>query len=80
VALAYLLMLIVMCSYLIGWKWTGLSKRTLWDRLELLIVPFVLAIGGYLSNSSQNQATEGATGGGQKTKGRKPTCIVCRPC
>ena len=19
-------------------------------------------------------------GGGQKTKGRKPTCIVCRPC
>jgi hypothetical protein len=31
VALAYLLMLIVICGYLIGWKWTGLSKRTLWD-------------------------------------------------
>ena len=34
--------------------------KTLWDWLGLLIVPVVLAIGGYLFNSSQNQATQGA--------------------
>jgi len=31
--------------------------KTLWAWLELLIVPAVLAIGGYLFNSSQNRAT-----------------------
>jgi uncharacterized protein YjbI with pentapeptide repeats len=30
----------------------------MWDWLDLLIVPVVLAIGGYLFNSSQNRATE----------------------
>jgi uncharacterized protein YjbI with pentapeptide repeats len=34
--------------------------RTLWDWLGLLIVPLVLAVGGYLFNSSQNQATQRA--------------------
>jgi hypothetical protein len=38
---------IVICGYLFGWKWTGLPKRTLWDWLDVLIVPAVLAIGGY---------------------------------
>jgi uncharacterized protein YjbI with pentapeptide repeats len=37
----------VICGYLFGWKWTGLPRRTLWDWLDLLIVPAVLAIGGY---------------------------------
>jgi len=35
--------------------------KTLWDWLGLLIIPVVLAIGGYLFNSSQNRATERAT-------------------
>jgi Pentapeptide repeats (8 copies) len=34
--------------------------KTLWGWLDLLIVPAVLAIGGYLFNSSQNQATQRA--------------------
>jgi Pentapeptide repeats (8 copies) len=34
--------------------------KTLWDWLGLLIVPLVLAIGGYLFNSSQNRATQRA--------------------
>jgi uncharacterized protein YjbI with pentapeptide repeats len=34
--------------------------KPLWDWLDLLIVPAVLAIGGYLFNSSQNQATQRA--------------------
>lgn len=41
-ALAFLS--IVFCSYLFGWKWTGLPKQTLWDWMSLLIVPAVLAI------------------------------------
>ena len=50
----------VLCGYLFGWKWTGLPKRTLWDWLDLLIVPVVLAIGGYLFTRSENQATQRA--------------------
>ena len=35
--------------------------KPLWEWLNLLIVPAVLAIGGYLFNSSQNRATQAAT-------------------
>jgi pentapeptide repeat protein len=35
-------------------------EKGLWDWLGLLVVPAVLAIGGYLFNSSQNRATEAA--------------------
>ncbi len=61
VALAFLI--IVICGYLFGWKWTGLvtdanyHKRTFWDWLQLLIVPAVLALGGYLFTRSENQRT-----------------------
>jgi hypothetical protein len=54
-ALAFLT--IVICGYLFGWKWTGLPKQTLWDWLSLLIVPAVLALGGYLFTRSENQRT-----------------------
>jgi uncharacterized protein YjbI with pentapeptide repeats len=33
----------------------GLSDKTLWDWLELLVVPLVLAIGGFWFSSQQNQ-------------------------
>jgi hypothetical protein len=46
---------IVICGYLFGWKWTGLPKQTLWDWLGLLVVPAVLAIGGYLFTRSENR-------------------------
>jgi uncharacterized protein YjbI with pentapeptide repeats len=65
---ALALLIIVICGYLFEWPWTGLTSsevpqntqptKTLWDWLDLLIVPVVLAIGGYLFNSSQNQATQ----------------------
>jgi hypothetical protein len=57
-ALAFLI--IVICGYLFGWKWTGLPNRTLWDWLDLLIVPIVLAIGGYLFTRCENRATQAA--------------------
>ena len=56
-ALAFLI--IVISGYLFRWKWTGLvtdanyPKRTLWDWLDLLIVPAVLAVGGYLLTERQ---------------------------
>ena len=40
------------------WKWTGLPERTLWDWLSLLIVPVVLALGGYLFTRSENRRTQ----------------------
>jgi uncharacterized protein YjbI with pentapeptide repeats len=43
-------------AVLIGYRY-GI---TLWDWLKLLIVPAVLAIGGYLFNSAQNRATQAA--------------------
>ena len=53
-------LIIVICGYLFGWKWTGLPKRTLWDWLNLLIVPAVLALGGYLFTRSENRRTREA--------------------
>jgi Pentapeptide repeats (8 copies) len=53
-------------AYVDEWKWTGLvkdpdfHKRTLWDWLNLLIVPAVLALGGYLFTRSENRATQAA--------------------
>src|SRR5918994_5299687 len=55
-SLAFLL--IVICGYLFGWKWTGLPKQTLWDWLDLLIVPVVLALGGYLFTRFESQRTQ----------------------
>jgi hypothetical protein len=51
-------------AYVREWKWTGLvknpdfHKRTLWDWLNLLIVPAVLALGGYLFTRSENRRTQ----------------------
>jgi glutathione S-transferase len=58
-ALAFLI--IVICGYLFGWKWTGLvknpdfHKRTLWDWLQLLIIPAVLASVGLWFNRQQRE-------------------------
>ena len=62
------LVVLILIGYAFPWTGFGQSKvngeiqpyKTLWDWLDLLIVPVVLAIGGYLFNSSQNQATRRA--------------------
>lgn len=33
---------VVLCGYLIPWSWTGFSGNTLWDWLELALLPLVL--------------------------------------
>jgi hypothetical protein len=52
-ALAFLI--IVICGYLFGWPWTGLPKQTLWDWLQLLIIPAVLAGVGLWFNRQQRE-------------------------
>jgi hypothetical protein len=56
-----LVFLLIVLGYVQEWKWTGLvvdanyPKRTLWDWLELLIVPAALAIGVYWLNRRQTE-------------------------
>jgi hypothetical protein len=53
-------LLVVLGGYAQGWEWTGLTtpkQRTFWDWLDLLIVPAVLAVGGYLLTRSENERT-----------------------
>ncbi|CAD0185982.1 hypothetical protein RUESEDTHA_02885 [Ruegeria sp. THAF57] len=38
------------CGAPLSANWSGFQGRTLWDVLNLLIVPFVLAVGGFLLN------------------------------
>jgi uncharacterized protein YjbI with pentapeptide repeats len=51
------IVIIAVCGYIFDeWEWTGLTKphqRTFWDWLSLLIVPIVLALGGYLFTRSE---------------------------
>ncbi len=57
---------IAVCGYIFGWAWTGLTEpsithpklRTFWDWLNLLIVPIVLALGGYLFTRSESRRTK----------------------
>jgi uncharacterized protein YjbI with pentapeptide repeats len=55
------ILLTVAGGYLFGWKWTGLSEKTFWDWLKLLIVPIVLSVGGYLFTHAESRAVRVAT-------------------
>jgi Pentapeptide repeats (8 copies) len=52
---ALVFLIIGICGYLFGWKWTGLPKQTLWDWLKLLIIPAVLAGVGLWFNRQQRE-------------------------
>jgi uncharacterized protein YjbI with pentapeptide repeats len=59
VALVFLVFLIVVIGgYVFDWKWTGFPNRKLWDWLKLLIVPAVLALGGFLFTRSENNRAQ----------------------
>src|SRR5260370_31262007 len=61
IALLIAVMVLIVLSvlgYILNWGWAGLSKKTLWDWLQLLIIPFVLAIGGYLFNFTVSRSTQ----------------------
>jgi len=52
------IVIFAVCVYVFGWGWTGLAKRTFWDWLHLLVVPIVLAVGGYLFTRSENRRAQ----------------------
>ena len=54
------ILIIVICGYVFGLQWTGVPRQTFWDWLDLLIIPVVLALGGYLFTRSENRATQAA--------------------
>jgi uncharacterized protein YjbI with pentapeptide repeats len=61
ISIGLTIVIIAVCGYVFGWEWTGLTKpqqRTFWDWLSLLIVPIVLALGGYLFNRSESRRTK----------------------
>lgn len=44
------LVAVIILGYTFNWPWTGIQKRTLFDWLQLLIIPAVLVVGGFLLN------------------------------
>jgi len=59
VALVFLLTIIG--GYMFNWGWTGFRGNTLWDWLQLLILPVVLASGGIWLNVQQTRTSSAAT-------------------
>jgi hypothetical protein len=57
VAIGLIIVIVAVCGYAFGWEWIGLAKRTFWDWLSILIVPIVLALGGYFFTRSENRRT-----------------------
>jgi hypothetical protein len=39
---------LIFATYWFGWSKTGFLNKSLWDWMQLLIIPLVLTIGGYL--------------------------------
>jgi uncharacterized protein YjbI with pentapeptide repeats len=64
IVVALVVVAFIFLGYVGEWRWTGFvedkgfSKKTLWDWLDLLIVPVVLALGGYLFTRSENSRTQ----------------------
>src|SRR5207244_4456031 len=48
-------------GYFFNWGWTGLSQKTLWDWMQLLIIPAVLAVSGYAINLTISRSEQNAT-------------------
>jgi hypothetical protein len=53
------LVLLILTGYRL--TWTGFLNKTLWDWLQLLIIPAVLAVGGYIINLTISRSEQEAT-------------------
>jgi uncharacterized protein YjbI with pentapeptide repeats len=51
----------VLATYRFGWSSTGFLNKSLWDWLQLLIIPVVLAIAGFWLNQMQKSREEKVT-------------------
>src|SRR5947209_7770903 len=76
IVIIVLLIAFALAVYMLGWDWTGFTgmtgptvhpneqyrpAKTLWDILQLLIVPVILAIGGFWLNQIQKSREEKIT-------------------
>ena len=43
----------IFAAYRFGWSGTGFLNKTLWDWLQLLIIPAVLSLGAFLFNRAE---------------------------
>ena len=62
------LLVVIILGYRFNWPWTGFQRRTLYDWLQLLIIPAVLAVGGYLFNYTTTRAEQKSTQDRDKTE------------
>src|SRR5438045_1609856 len=53
--------IVISLGYWLKWNWTGFPTKTLWDWLQLLFVPIILAIGGFWLNQLQKSREERTT-------------------
>ena len=49
--------ILVLMEYLLNWtwNWTGILNKTLWDWLQLLIIPLVLTVVAFLFNQANSR-------------------------
>jgi hypothetical protein len=47
--------IVVVGGYTLGWTWTGFSRKTVWDWIQLLVLPVALVLATILFSKLQNQ-------------------------
>ncbi|GAC1393159.1 MAG: hypothetical protein NVSMB38_19950 [Ktedonobacteraceae bacterium] len=52
------LILLAICSYLFNWKWTGFNGNTLWDWLQLLVLPVSITAASIWFSTQQQWRTQ----------------------
>jgi len=57
-ATSLMFLVLVYGGYVLGWAWTGFRGNTLWDWLELLVVPFVLPVVLLQVTSEEERVTD----------------------
>ncbi len=70
------LIVLIIVGYIYNWAWVGIGPnapsfqhgKTLWDWLQLLIIPAVLAIGGYVFNLTVSRNERQAAANRDKTE------------
>ena len=69
-SIVVVLIILSILGYIFNWHWTGLVPetsepkqhwKTLWDWLQLLIIPAVLAVAGYVINLTISRGEQAAT-------------------
>jgi len=49
---------LILEGYVVNWSWTGFFNKTLWDWMQLLIIPAVLTIGAFLFNRAERSSEQ----------------------